>query len=123
MRFLEIEELAHFKFQKEFLKPFEYIILHNDSLEVKDMVLECINNMILARADKIKSGWKTIFGVCTAAAKENKESIVMKAYKMANWINKEYVEEVRLQDSFSDLVVCFTVMAKTKSSKESVYYR
>ena len=47
----------------------------------------------------------------------------MKAYKMANWINKEYVEEVRLQDSFSDLVVCFTVMAKTKSSKESVYYR
>lgn len=114
MRFLEIEELAHFKFQKEFLKPFEYIILHNDSLEVKDMVLECINNMILARADKIKSGWKTIFGVCTAAAKENKESIVMKAYKMANWINKEYVEEVRLQDSFSDLVVCFTVMAKNE---------
>lgn len=78
------------------------------------MVLECINNMILARADKIKSGWKTIFGVCTAAAKENKESIVMKAYKMANWINKEYVEEVRLQDSFSDLVVCFTVMAKNE---------
>lgn len=81
------------------------------------MVLECINNMILARADKIKSGWKTIFGVCTAAAKENKESIVMKAYKMANWINKEYVEEVRLQDSFSDLVVCFTVMAKNEKFK------
>ena len=38
----------------------------------------------------------------------------MKAYKMANWINKEYVEEVRLQDSFSDLVVCFTVMAKNE---------
>lgn len=114
MRFFEIDELAHFKFQKEFLKPFEYIIIHNDSLEVKDMVLECVNNMILARASQIKSGWKTIFGVCTAAAKENKESLVMKSYKMANWINKEYVEEVRQQDSFSDLVVCFTVLAKNE---------
>lgn len=114
MRFFEIDELAHFKFQKEFLKPFEYIIIHNDSLEVKDMVLECINNMILARASQIKSGWKTIFGVCTAAAKENKESLVMKSYKMANWINKEYVEEVRQQECFSDLVVCFTVLAKNE---------
>ncbi|KAG7664862.1 SEC7 [[Candida] subhashii] len=114
MRFLEIDELAHFKFQKEFLKPFEYIIVHNDSLEVKDMVLECINNMILARADKIKSGWKTIFAVCTATAKQNKESLVMKAYKMANWINKEYIEEVKQQDSFSDLVLCFTELTKNE---------
>ncbi|KAK6459258.1 guanine nucleotide exchange protein for ADP-robosylation factor [Scheffersomyces xylosifermentans] len=114
MRFLEIEELAHFKFQKEFLKPFEHVIIYNDSLEVKDMVLECINNMILARASQIKSGWKTIFGVLTAAAKENKESLVMKAYKMANWINKEYIIEVHAQDSFADLVVCFTELAKNE---------
>ncbi|CAI5758610.1 unnamed protein product [Candida verbasci] len=114
MRFLEIDELSHFKFQKEFLKPFEYIIIHNHSLEVKDMVLECINNMILARASKIKSGWKSIFGVCSAAAKENEESLVLKSYKMAKWINKEYIEEVRNQDSFSDLVVCFTELAKNE---------
>lgn len=114
MRFLEIEELAHFKFQKEFLKPFEYVVIHNDSLEVKDMVLECINNMILARADKIKSGWKTIFAVCTATAKQNKESLVMKAYKMANWINKEYIEEVKQQESFSGLVECFTELTKNE---------
>ncbi|KAI5966985.1 SEC7 [Candida pseudojiufengensis] len=114
MRFLEIEELANFKFQKEFLKPFEYVIIHNRSLEVKDMVLECMNNMILARASQIKSGWKTIFNVCTAGAKENKESLVMKSYKMAIWINKEYIEEVRRQDSFGDLVVCFTTLAKNE---------
>ncbi|KAI5968383.1 SEC7 [Candida margitis] len=114
MRFLEIEELANFKFQKQFLKPFEYVIIHNRSLEVKDMVLECINNMILARASQIKSGWKTIFNVLTAAAKENKETLVMKSYKMAIWINKEYVEEVKKQDSFSDLVVCFTTLTKNE---------
>ncbi|CAD1811108.1 Protein transport protein SEC7 [Candida parapsilosis] len=114
MRFFEIEELANFKFQRQFLKPFEYVIIHNRSLEVKDMVLECINNMILARASQIKSGWKTIFNVLTAAATENKETLVMKSYKMAIWINKEYVEEVKKQDSFSDLVVCFTTLTKNE---------
>ncbi|EGW31585.1 uncharacterized protein SPAPADRAFT_72363 [Spathaspora passalidarum NRRL Y-27907] len=114
MRFLEIEELTHFKFQKEFLKPFEYVIIHNDSLEVKDMVLECINNMMMARAGQIKSGWKAIFGVCTAAAKENKESLVRKGFEIANRINKEYIEEVKQQDSFSDLVICFTEIAKNE---------
>lgn len=114
MRFFEIEELSHFKFQKEFLKPFEYIMLHNESLEVKDMVLECLNNMILAKASKIKSGWKTIFGALISAAKENKESLVQKSFKMANWINKEYLDVVSSQESFSDLVVCFTELAKNE---------
>ena len=38
MRFLEKEELPHFKFQKDFLKPFEYTMVHNSNPEVRDMV-------------------------------------------------------------------------------------
>lgn len=114
MRFLDIDELSHFKFQKEFLKPFQHIFTHNDSFEVKDMILECINNMILAKADHIKSGWKTIFGVLTAAAKERKDSLVMKAYKLALSINKDYHDEILAQDSFPDLVSCFTEFAKNE---------
>lgn len=37
-RFLEKEELAHFKFQKDFLKPFEYAMIHNTNPDVRDMV-------------------------------------------------------------------------------------
>lgn len=114
MRFLDIDELSHFKFQKEFLKPFEHIFINNDAYDVKDMVLECINNMMMAKADKIKSGWKAIFGVLIAAAKERKESIVTKAYKMAFTINKEYCDEVRTQDSFAELASCFTEFAKNE---------
>lgn len=114
MRFMEIEELSHFKFQKEFLKPFEYIMIHNSSLEVKDMVLECINNMILAKASSIKSGWKTIFKVLTAAGILNKELLVQNSFKMGNWINKEYLEVVTQQESFGDLVICFTELAKNE---------
>lgn len=38
MRFLEKEELPHFKFQKDFLRPFEYTMVHNSNPDVRDMV-------------------------------------------------------------------------------------
>ena len=38
MRFLEKEELPHFKFQKDFLRPFEYTMMHNANPEIRDMV-------------------------------------------------------------------------------------
>lgn len=38
MRFLEKEELPNFKFQKDFLKPFEYTMIHNQNPEIRDMV-------------------------------------------------------------------------------------
>jgi len=38
MRFLEKEELAHFKFQKDFLKPFEYTMGHNPNPDIRELV-------------------------------------------------------------------------------------
>jgi brefeldin A-inhibited guanine nucleotide-exchange protein len=70
MRFLEIDELPHFQFQKDFLRPFEHVIQNTSNVTVKDMILQCLNQMIKARADKIRSGWRTMFGVFTYAAKE-----------------------------------------------------
>jgi brefeldin A-inhibited guanine nucleotide-exchange protein len=70
MKFLEIEELPGFKFQKDFLKPFEHIIGNSTVVAVKDMVLRCLIQMIQARGHNITSGWRTMFGVFTVAAKE-----------------------------------------------------
>ena len=70
MRFLEIEELPGFKFQKDFLKPFEHVIANSTAVTVKDMVLRCLIQMIQARGENIRSGWKTMFGVFTVAARE-----------------------------------------------------
>lgn len=42
MRFLEKEELPHFKFQKDFLKPFEYTMIHNTNPDIRDMVRSCV---------------------------------------------------------------------------------
>jgi Sec7-like guanine-nucleotide exchange factor len=38
MRFLEKEELPSFKFQKDFLKPFQHTMVHNTNPESRDMV-------------------------------------------------------------------------------------
>ena len=70
MRFMEIEELPGFKFQKDFLKPFEHVMANSSAVTVKDMVLRCLIQMIQARGDNIRSGWKTMFGVFTVAGKE-----------------------------------------------------
>ena len=70
MRFMELEELPGFKFQKDFLKPFEHVMSNSSAVTVKDMVLRCLIQMIQARGDNIRSGWKTMFGVFTVAARE-----------------------------------------------------
>jgi len=70
MRFMEIEELPGFKFQKDFLRPFEHVMANSTTVTVKDMVLRCLIQMIQARGENIRSGWKTMFGVFTVAARE-----------------------------------------------------
>ena len=38
MKFLEKSELANYHFQKDFLKPFEYVIAKNQSLQIRELV-------------------------------------------------------------------------------------
>jgi brefeldin A-inhibited guanine nucleotide-exchange protein len=38
MIFLEKEELSHFRFQKDFLRPFEYTIINNKNSDAREMV-------------------------------------------------------------------------------------
>lgn len=70
IRFLDKEELPGFKFQKDFLKPFEHIINNATVVQVKEIVLHSLLQMIQARGENIRSGWRTIFGAFAVAAKE-----------------------------------------------------
>ena len=77
LKFLEKEELPHFKFQKEFLRPFEYIMAHNDAAAIKEYILICVNQLVELRGDNIKSGWKSILAVLTKAAREEDGTLVL----------------------------------------------
>ncbi|QIX00855.1 hypothetical protein AMS68_006372 [Peltaster fructicola] len=112
MRFMEIEELPGFKFQKDFLKPFELILSNASQVAVKDMVLRCLIQMIQARGDMIRSGWRTMFGVFTVAAREQYESIVNLAFDNVTQVYNARFGVVISQGAFSDLVVCLTEFSK-----------
>ncbi|KLO19767.1 Sec7-domain-containing protein [Schizopora paradoxa] len=112
MRFLEKEELSHFKFQKDFLRPFEYTMIHNANPEIRDMVLTCLQQMIQARAHNLRSGWRTMFGVFSAASKVLTERIVNSSFEIVTRLNKEHFTEIVKYGSFADLTVCITDFCK-----------
>lgn len=121
MRFMEIEELPGFKFQKDFLKPFEHVMAYSTSVTVKDMVLRCLIQMIQAKGDTIRSGWKTMFGVFTVAAKEHYESIVNLALDYTTLVYNTRFGIVISQGAFADLIVCLTQFSKNlKFQKKSL---
>ncbi|KAG8914569.1 guanine nucleotide exchange protein for ADP-robosylation factor [Tulasnella sp. 408] len=94
MRFLEKEELAHFKFQKDFLKPFEYAMIHNQNPEVREMILQCLQQMVQLRVHNIRSGWRTMFGVFSAASKSLTERVANMAFEIVTRLNKEHFTEI-----------------------------
>ncbi|KAI9504324.1 hypothetical protein BX070DRAFT_223833 [Coemansia spiralis] len=97
MKFLEKEELPHFAFQKEFLRPFADILegyipetglgdarahVVVDPL-VKDMVLRCVHQLVQAAAPHIRSGWKAILNVAQIAARDAHDSIAEMGFQIA----------------------------------------
>lgn len=46
MKFMEKGEFSNFRFQKDFLRPFEHIMKKNNSPAIRDMVVRCIAQMV-----------------------------------------------------------------------------
>ncbi len=38
------------------------------AVEIRDLIIRCVSQMVLARVDNVKSGWKSMFMVFTTAA-------------------------------------------------------
>ncbi|RXG67673.1 Brefeldin A-inhibited guanine nucleotide-exchange protein 2 [Armadillidium vulgare] len=82
MKFIEKGEFSNFRFQKEFLRPFEHIMKKNRSPMIKDMVVRCITQMVNSQARNIKSGWKNIFSVFHLAASDHDENIMFRDHNL-----------------------------------------
>ncbi|KAJ7068245.1 hypothetical protein C8F01DRAFT_1117441 [Mycena amicta] len=112
MRFLEKEELPHFKFQKDFLKPFEHTMIHNNNPDIREMVLQCLQQMIQARVQNMRSGWRTMFGVFQAASKVLTERVATSAFEIVTRLNKDHFGSIVRHGAFADLTVCITDFCK-----------
>ncbi|XP_040008644.1 brefeldin A-inhibited guanine nucleotide-exchange protein 2 [Xiphias gladius] len=110
MKFLEKGELANFRFQKDFLRPFEHIMKKNRSPTIRDMVIRCVAQMVNSQAANIRSGWKNIFSVFHQAASDHDETIVELAFQTTGHIvmktfQKHFAAAI---DSFQDAVKCLS---------------
>ena len=113
MKFLEKGELQNFHFQKDFLRPFEFIMKNNKSAQIRDMVVRCLSQMIQSQSEKLKSGWKNIFATFALAASDSEEAIVALAFQTTERIVVQLIEneEQAIVDSFQDCVKCLSEFA------------
>lgn len=109
MKFLEKGELSNFHFQKDFLRPFEYIMKKSTSSTIRDMVVRCVAQMVNSQAKNIKSGWKNVFSVFHLAASDNDEGIVELAFQTTATIFEKHFSAT--VDSFQDAVKCLSEFA------------
>uniref|UniRef100_A0A8C2FUU0 ADP-ribosylation factor guanine nucleotide-exchange factor 2 (brefeldin A-inhibited) n=1 Tax=Cyprinus carpio TaxID=7962 RepID=A0A8C2FUU0_CYPCA len=110
MKFLEKGELANFRFQKDFLRPFEHIMKKNRSPTIRDMVIRCVAQMVNSQAANIRSGWKNIFSVFHQAASDHDENIVDLAFQTTGHIVMNTFQQhfAAAIDSFQDAVKCLS---------------
>uniref|UniRef100_A0A182IX62 Uncharacterized protein n=1 Tax=Anopheles atroparvus TaxID=41427 RepID=A0A182IX62_ANOAO len=113
MKFIEKGEFTNFRFQKDFLRPFEHIMKKNNSPAIRDMVVRCVAQMVNSQAHNIKSGWKNIFSVFHLAAGDHDEAIVELAFLTTGKIITElYRSQFHIMiDSFQDAVKCLSEFA------------
>lgn len=121
MKFIEKGEFANFRFQKDFLRPFEHIMENNNNVDVRHIIVECITHMVESQASNIKSGWKNIFNVLRLGAKQSRESLVELSFHTSSRIIKNHYEKYfhLMIDSFGDAIKCLSEFACNQKFPET----
>ncbi|KAK9137313.1 hypothetical protein Sjap_007907 [Stephania japonica] len=115
MKYLERAELNNFTFQNDILKPFVVLMRNSRSESIRGLIVDCIVQMIKAKVGSIKSGWRSVFMIFTAAADDELESIVESAFENVEQVILEHFDQV-VGDCFMDCVNCLIGFANNKSS-------
>ncbi|KAG8364462.1 hypothetical protein BUALT_Bualt19G0131300 [Buddleja alternifolia] len=120
MKFLEREELANYNFQNEFLRPFAVVMQKSCSTEIRELIVRCISQMVLSRVNNVKSGWKSVFMVFTAAAADERKSIVLLAFETMEKIVREYFPYITETETltFTDCVKCLITFTNSRFNSD-----
>lgn len=120
MKFLEREELANYNFQNEFLSPFVVVMQKSSSAEIRELVVRCVSQMVLSRVNNVKSGWKSVFMVFTAAAADERKSIVLLAFETMEKIVREYFSHITETETmtFTDCVKCLITFTSSRFNSD-----
>lgn len=126
MRFLDFEELTSFKFQKDFLQPFDYAMRNNKSARIKTLVLECLRQMVVAKASTLHSGWSAIFSTAAAGASKSR-SVLEAAYGLLNIVSENYIDVVLEQheqtviDAYLDALAALAKQGEARIALKAIH--
>jgi brefeldin A-inhibited guanine nucleotide-exchange protein len=59
-------------------------------VEIRELIIRCVSQMVLARVNNVKSGWQSMFMVFTTAAGDPDPNIVALAFKTVERIVREH---------------------------------
>ncbi|GJP64511.1 hypothetical protein CLOP_g21489 [Closterium sp. NIES-67] len=110
LKYLERAELARFTFQNDILKPFVVLMRTSRSEKTRELIVQCVVQMIRVKVGGIKSGWRSVFMVLTTAATDSYEPIVESAFETVEQVVLEHFEQV-IGDCFMDCVNCLMAFA------------
>lgn len=113
MKYLERAELNKFTFQNDILKPFVILMRNSHSEKIRGLIVDCIVQLIKSKVGSIKSGWRCVFMIFTAAADDENEHIVESAFENVEQVILEHFDQV-VGDCFMDCVNCLIGFANNK---------
>ncbi|PSC72251.1 brefeldin A-inhibited guanine nucleotide-exchange 2-like [Micractinium conductrix] len=118
MKFLERDELSNFSFQNDFLRPFVVVMRHSGAVEIRELIIRCVSQMVLARVGNVKSGWKSMFMVFTTAASDESPQIVRLAFDTVEKIVREHFHFITETETttFTDCVNCLIAFTNNPHS-------
>ncbi|GMH32506.1 hypothetical protein BSKO_00340 [Bryopsis sp. KO-2023] len=118
MKFLERDELANYTFQNDFLKPFVVVMRQSKAVEIRELIIRCVSQMVLARVANVKSGWKSMFMVFTTAAGDEQPTIVRLAFETIEKIVREHFNYITETETttFTDCVNCLIAFTNNPHS-------
>ncbi|VAI07738.1 unnamed protein product [Triticum turgidum subsp. durum] len=120
MKFLEREELANYNFQNEFMKPFVVVMRKSRAVEIRELIIRCVSQMVLARVNHVKSGWKSMFMVFATASYDDHKNIVLLAFEIIEKILRDYFPYITETESstFTDCVNCLIAFTNSRFNKD-----
>ncbi|KAL6762063.1 hypothetical protein V8C86DRAFT_3013062 [Haematococcus lacustris] len=120
MKFLERDELANYTFQNDFLRPFVVVTRQSQAVEIRELILRCLSQMVLARVNNVKSGWKSMFMVFTTAAGDKEPQIVRLAFDTVEKIVREHFGHITETETttFTDCVNCLIAFTNNPHSQD-----
>eukprot|EP00871_Galdieria_phlegrea_P002646 jgi/Galph1/3382/GphlegSOOS_G2018.1 len=132
IEFLEREELSQYAFQRAFLKPFQQIFAKSSSVSRKEMILNCLSQIVALRSSRLRSGWKSIFHILSQASEDrtaqwnvstdsNEDSdgktypVMKQGYQILDEIVREHLRNAT-DDMFIESIHCLAAYAKSPLS-------